>query len=303
VKKVFFIIMVIIWGIVTNINADELNPELFIESAEFSKLDSVQVDKTIVLRQRPVTIRFDLLKDENVISLTLNLFEETDYTVVLEKMAYAVSGGFVWNGIVEGHENSMVNIVENQKNLSGTVKTGDACYQIRSMEENLHVIREIDASFCTQPTAFKQFSIEAQVHSSVETDVIELVNLERSVYGLHPLKPDDQLLSAARGHSLDMAENNYFNHISLDGRNFSDRITDAGYIPSAAGENIAAGYPTPETVMNGWMNSSGHRSNILNATYCDIGVGYAYNEASDYGRYWTQDFGRRMGFDSCLSPL
>ncbi len=61
------------------------------------------------------------------------------------------------------------------------------------------------------------------------------------------------------------------------------------------GENIAAGYSTPQEVMNGWMNSTGHRNNILSTNNWEIGVGYASVNGSDYGRYWTQDFGERNG--------
>jgi hypothetical protein len=98
-----------------------------------------------------------------------------------------------------------------------------------------------------------------------------------------------------------MAQQNYFSHTSLDGRQFNQRIAAAGYSYSTVGENIACGYSTPQAVMNGWMNSSGHRANILSASFCDIGVGYAFGAASSYGHYWTQDFGRRSGVSVCTA--
>jgi PKD repeat protein len=128
-----------------------------------------------------------------------------------------------------------------------------------------------------------------------------LVNQERSAQHLQSLSWDTELHDAARGHSVDMATNNYFSHTSQDGRTFSDRIQAAGYQYNTAGENIAAGYSTPEAAMNGWMNSSGHRANILNSSYCDLGVGYAYDSGSTYDHYWTQDFGRKTGVLSCPS--
>ena len=107
------------------------------------------------------------------------------------------------------------------------------------------------------------------------------------------------MADAARGHSEDMGLQDYFSHTSLDGRTAGDRIEDAGYTWNAYGENIAAGQPTPEDVIDGWMSSSGHRANILDPNFCDIGVGYAYVAASTYRHYWTQDFGRQSGVSSC----
>jgi hypothetical protein len=133
----------------------------------------------------------------------------------------------------------------------------------------------------------------------VEQEVAGLVNLEREIENLRPLIWDNALGSAARSHSTDMAQQNYFSHTSLDGRGFSQRISAAGYSCSTCGENIAAGYSSPQAVMNGWMNSSGHRANILNSAFCDLGVGYAFESASTYGHYWTQDFGRRQGVSVC----
>jgi uncharacterized protein YkwD len=75
-------------------------------------------------------------------------------------------------------------------------------------------------------------------------------------------------------------------HTGSDGSSPGDRITRAGYTWSAYGENVAYGYATPEQVMNGWMNSPGHRANILNCSFKEIGVGLAQP-----GSYWTQDFG------------
>jgi hypothetical protein len=98
-----------------------------------------------------------------------------------------------------------------------------------------------------------------------------------------------------------MAEEDYFAHDGEDGRSPWDRITAAGYAYSTAAENIAAGYATPAEVVAAWMNSAGHRANILGASSRELGVGYAY-EADDvypgpygYHHYWVQDFGSRGG--------
>jgi uncharacterized protein YkwD len=127
------------------------------------------------------------------------------------------------------------------------------------------------------------------VGTAIENEVVRLTNVERAKAGCGPLKHDARLRAAAYAHSADMSAKNYFDHTSKDGRSFADRITAAGYTWRAAAENIAKGYGTAQAVVQGWMNSPGHRQNILNCTYTDIGVGYV----AAGGPYWTQDFGRQ----------
>jgi hypothetical protein len=103
-----------------------------------------------------------------------------------------------------------------------------------------------------------------------------------------PLNWSEHLARSSQKHSQDMADNNYFDHVSLDGRTFADRIRVEDYPGSPGGENIAYGYPTPEAVMNGWMNSEGHCKNIMRSSFDDIGTG-----KSDSENYWTQNFGMR----------
>jgi uncharacterized protein YkwD len=107
-----------------------------------------------------------------------------------------------------------------------------------------------------------------------------------------PLTMNANLQLAARLHSQDMATQNYFSHTSLDGRTFDQRIRNAGYsFPTSLGENIAAGYSTPQAVVAGWMGSPGHCSNIMSASFKSTGVGYAHTSSSSFGHYWTQTFG------------
>jgi uncharacterized protein YkwD len=121
----------------------------------------------------------------------------------------------------------------------------------------------------------------------MELRVVELANQERAAAGCdRALVVDDRLAAAAQGHSTDMATRNYFSHTSPEGEDFVDRATEAGY-PSPAAENIARGQRTAEEVMESWMNSTGHRRNILNCEYVAIGVGL-----DTRGWYWTQVFGR-----------
>lgn len=121
--------------------------------------------------------------------------------------------------------------------------------------------------------------------------MVALVNKERAAAGCGPLKEDAQLRNAAQGHSDDMARRAYFSHTDPDGGDPGTRTTAAGYRWSTYGENIAMGQQTPESVMNSWMNSPGHRANILNCSFKDIGVGVHQGPG---GPWWTQNFGARM---------
>ena len=105
-------------------------------------------------------------------------------------------------------------------------------------------------------------------------EVVRLTNEQRQQHGCGALTASPQLRSAAQKHAADMAKNNYFSHTGLDGSSAGDRITAEGYPWSRWGENIASGYQTPQDVLTGWMNSSGHRANILNCNFTAIGVGY-----------------------------
>lgn len=121
------------------------------------------------------------------------------------------------------------------------------------------------------------------------SEVFRLTNLERANAGLPALSLNSLLNQAAQGHAQTMANTGTFSHV-IDGLGPADRITATGYVWSAVGENIAYGYGTPESVMLGWMNSAGHKANILGSQYTQMGVGYALNAS---GRpYWVQVFAR-----------
>lgn len=121
--------------------------------------------------------------------------------------------------------------------------------------------------------------------SSFESEVIRLVNEIRVENGLKALTANWELSRVARYKSQDMADNNYFSHTSPTYGTPFQMIRAFGLSFRTAGENIAYGQRTPQAVVNGWMNSSGHRANILNASYTQIGVGYVAK-----GNYWTQMF-------------
>ena len=114
--------------------------------------------------------------------------------------------------------------------------------------------------------------------------VFQLVNQERVSRSLAPYAWNSRLAIASQRHAEDMVAQNYFSHTSLDGRNFGDRAEDADYEGSPRGENIAAGQSSAEAVMDAWMNSDGHRSNILSTGSNEIGIGLE-------DLHWVQNFG------------
>ena len=118
-----------------------------------------------------------------------------------------------------------------------------------------------------------------------ENEVIRLVNAERSKNGLSPLTANWELSRVARYKSQDMADNGYFSHTSPTYGTPFQMMKSFGLSFRTAGENIAYGQRTPQAVVNAWMNSSGHRANILSSSYTQIGVGYVAS-----GNYWTQMF-------------
>ncbi len=124
--------------------------------------------------------------------------------------------------------------------------------------------------------------------SSMTSQVVSLVNKERAKQGLAALRSDSKLAELAQQKAKDMAENQYFSHISPTYGSAFDMLKAAGYTYKSAGENIAMGQKSAAAVMDGWMNSSGHRANILNTGYEKVGVGYAVSREGT--PYWVQIF-------------
>ncbi|MFE9310210.1 CAP domain-containing protein [Streptomyces sp. NPDC006706] len=139
-----------------------------------------------------------------------------------------------------------------------------------------------EASAPAEPSA----SNDTSPSSGATARVVELVNAERSKVGCSALTVNEKLTKAAQAHSEDMAAHQNMSHTGSDGSAPGDRITRAGYSWQTYGENVAYGYATPEQVMAGWMSSAGHKANILNCSFKEIGVGLAQP-----GNYWTQEFG------------
>ena len=137
-------------------------------------------------------------------------------------------------------------------------------------------------------------SWETYAPDASECGFLAVINEYRASKGLHALKLSATLGAAAEHHSRDMANNNVFSHTLSTRVSWSDNIMNHGYVEGAAmAENIAAGRSSASGVFSLWVNSSGHRANMLSPKLYAIGIGRAYNAASPYDWYWTTTFGGR----------
>ena len=212
------------------------------------------------------------------------------------------NGSCAWFGHIEQAPSSEVVLVVDGSKMAASITIFQRKYTVRHLRDDLHLVREVRSNFfsdsfpeCSSlerspcktspPTSKQTFSIWSTRkgrHKTFgrSTGITNCMRQPETTQRTWPLT-----ITLVTPASMEEP--------------FVDRIEDAGYLWSAAGENIAAGYSTPQAVVTGWMNSAGHRQNILSSAYCDLGVGYAYNRSSTYDHYWTQDFGRRMGVTVC----
>jgi uncharacterized protein YkwD len=121
-----------------------------------------------------------------------------------------------------------------------------------------------------------------------EADVLAMINVERVQHGCKPLRVEARLSEAAKRQSRGMAERHYFSHNAPDGSTPGRRVKDTGYVYQMVGENIEINSEDPEAVVSTWMNSPGHRQNILMCAFRETGI--AMYQADDAGTYWTQVF-------------
>ena len=185
---------------------------------------------------------------------------------------------------------SMLAAPANAASLSHTVVKGDTMWKIASnyqvgTSEIIQANPQVSNPDLIYPG---QVLCIPQLDSSVasyEHEVVRLVNEIRQQNGLKPLTENWELSRVARYKSQDMLDNRYFSNTSPTYGSPFQMIKAFGLSYRTAGENIAKGYASPQAVVNGWMNSSGHRANILNVSYTQIGIGYVAQ-----GNYWTQMF-------------
>lgn len=175
------------------------------------------------------------------------------------------------------------------------IKRGDTLYGIcKKYGCDINEIKQFNPHLKNSPTIKpgQKLTVPPTNVSKLESQVATLVNQERAKKGLMMLSANSMLSKVARYKSTDMATKNYFSHTSPTYGSPFKMMENFGVKFSAAGENIAYGQPTAQAVMNAWMNSPGHRSNILNPTYNRIGVGAAKNKNGVI--YWTQEFIKAM---------
>jgi uncharacterized protein YkwD len=129
--------------------------------------------------------------------------------------------------------------------------------------------------------------------SPQELQAVDLINQHRRNAGCAPLQLSRELSTAAKNHSRDMAERNYFSHTSPNGSTYWQRAQAANYQHWASGETIGAGYASGSDVVNGWMGSQAHRAILLTCDNDDIGIGFYSKTDSEWQHYWTAVFGQR----------
>ena len=181
----------------------------------------------------------------------------------------------VYGNCQNGNYSQLINGILNGK--TGTTCSGGTCPSSKTA-----------SSGSTSSKTVSSTPASSSSYSSFQNEVVRLVNVERAKNGLAALSSDSLLMKTATVKSQDMAKNNYFSHTSPTYGSPFDLMKQYGVSYRAAGENIAMGQTSPAQVMNGWMNSAGHRANILNSSFTKIGVGVAQNSAGQY--YWTQHF-------------
>src|SRR6478735_7711135 len=169
------------------------------------------------------------------------------------------------------------------------VQTGDSLWKIAvKYQIGVKEIIEANPQFKNPDLIYPNDKVNIpniNATKGIEVQVQQLVNNERSKAGLKPLQMDWELQRTARVKACDMAENKYFSHQSPTYGSPFDMMKQFGITYKTAGENIAYGQKTPAEVMNAWMNSPGHKANILSKNFTHIGVGYVQD-----GSYWTQQF-------------
>lgn len=183
-----------------------------------------------------------------------------------------------------------------QESIAKTINPGTYYVRVYRQKGATHYRLNIDMNPIPSNSATNPAIATVAASSSLSDQVLTLVNNYRSQAGLKPLRLNSLLTTAAQAHSQDMALNDYFSHTGFNGSTADERISATGYNYAAIGENIAAGFATPEGVVAAWMDSPGHRANILHPVLKEMGLGFYFLESdtgsNNYRYYWTQNFGQ-----------
>lgn len=249
---------------------------------------TVEIDNNI--------INFDVdpeIKNDRVMVPVRKIFEELGASVSWNENTRTVTGTRD-NITIKLNIESNVMYKNSQMILlspSPFIVNGRTLVPIRVISESFDY--DVSWNEASRKVIIKTKSNSSDSSGSTESDfskeVLRLVNIERANNNLSPLTLDSSLSRVALSHSKDMHDNGYFSHTNLSGQSPFDRLKSAGISYRSAGENIAAGQSTPALVVNSWMNSDGHRKNILSSAYNKMGLGYYYGNKG-YRSYWTQIF-------------
>lgn len=230
----------------------------------------LSINNQVVIRYRTLSEQYDAVTRSRIIAERMERFADQGKLKEEYIRATTVNG----LPVVSVNGELLATVTELDARANNSTKSG----LIQVWAENVR------SALRTQST-----SVIGQVHP-YEEKVVELVNIERAKVGLSPLRHNPDLARVARVKSEDMRDNNYFSHNSPTYGTPFDMMRHFNISYRTAGENIAAGQTSPEQVVRSWMNSPGHRANILNSNYEEIGVGFA--QGGSYRYYWTQLFRR-----------
>ncbi len=251
-------------------------------------------------RQR--VVRFDperLFRRPDPRSIRLHLFHDLSLTALGREEQNDSNGFLLWTGKIEGVRGAKLILVVRNKLLFASVYLPSSIVQIRPVEamtgefSRSYIVRQLP---CLMGEKSAQGLVDRNCGpgANLRADagrVVQLINLERQADGLRPLEYSRKLAEAARRHALDMAGHDICSHMLSDGKTFYENIFACGYPSSVVGENLAAGFASPEVTFEAMFSSPEHRANILNSRFTQTGVGKAVNTAGGYRCFWVQDFG------------
>ncbi|SDW37040.1 uncharacterized protein, YkwD family [Marinococcus luteus] len=193
---------------------------------------------------------------------------------------YTVESGDTLYTIAEDHGVSVDALMEENSSIENP--------DMISVGESIAIPGSESNSSSESSSAETSDAVSSQSESEFEQEVVRLTNEVRAENGLAPVEAESSLQSVADAKSQDMIENDYFAHESPTYGSPFEMMKEFGVSYEGAGENIAAGQDTPQDVVDAWMDSPGHRDNILNPDFTHIAIGY--EEGGEYGQYWTQMF-------------
>lgn len=207
-------------------------------------------------------------------------------TILSSSGVYAQSGNVKKDAFDIYLRNGYIKYINSNKNVNKPcipVETTTTSVVEKPIETTTLAVVEKPVETTTQ----SQTSQQPSVNKSIEQQVLDLVNKERTANGLNALTLNVEVSKVAQMKSEDMRDKNYFSHTSPTYGSPFEMLKKFNVKYTYAGENIAKGQKTPEAVVNAWMNSEGHRANILNPNYTQMGIGYALKGSTPY---WTQMF-------------